>query len=182
MTYTEMTIDGGNEIRYIKLASMPIIYYLVAIVILAVAFAWKKKWDVSLLIAYMFLIFSYTILKRTPGEELRYGMEPFWSYKAVFAGGFSPVSRKTLFIQILANVIMYVPVGFLAGRQIGWKSIVMGFGYSLFIELIQLLTGRGLFEFDDILHNSVGAAIGFGILILLQRVKEKCRLRNYGNR
>lgn len=161
---------------------MPIIYYLVATGIFIGLYFWKKKWDLSLLISFMFLVLSYTVLKRTPGEELSYGMEPFWSYKAIFAGGFSPVSRKTLFIQILANVVMYMPIGFFAGRLIGWKGIVLGFGYSLLTELIQLLTGRGLFEFDDILHNTLGTAIGFGILIFFQRVKRKCRLRNYGNR
>lgn len=159
---------------------MPFIYYVIAVVVFCGIQLWKKKWDLSLLIAFMFLVLSYTVLKRQPGEELSYGMEPFWSYKAIFAGGFSPVNRKTLFIQILANVVMFIPVGFLAGRLVGWKGIVLGFAFSVLIELIQLLTGRGLFEFDDILHNTVGAVIGFEILVMGQKVLEKCRLKNYG--
>lgn len=165
---------------YLSLLKMPIIYYVIAAVIYVGLYFWKKKWDLSLCVAFMFLILSYTVLKRVPGEELSYGMEPFWSYKAIFSGGFSPVSRKTLFIQILANVAMYIPLGFLAGRVIGRWGIVLGFGFSVVIELTQLLTGRGLFEFDDILHNTVGAALGFGLYVLLKRIKEKCRLRNYG--
>ena len=153
------------------MARMPIIYYVVAVAVFGAMQLWKKKWDLSLLVAYMFLVLAYTVLKRAPGAELNYGMEPFWSYKAIFAGGFSPVSRKTLFIQILANVVMFVPIGFLAGRLMGWKGIVLGFGFSVIIELMQLLTGRGLFEFDDIIHNTLGAIIGFGTCVLLRRIR-----------
>lgn len=151
------------------MAKMPIIYYLIAAAIFGVLLFWRRKWDLSLLIAYMFLILAYTVLKRSPGEELSYGMEPFWSYKAIFAGGFSPVSRKTLFIQILANVVMFIPIGFFAGRLLGWKGILLGFGCSALIELVQLVTRRGLFEFDDIIHNTLGAAIGVGLWVLLRR-------------
>lgn len=31
------------------------------------------------------------------------------------------------------------------------------------IELIQLFTGRGAFDIDDIILNAVGASIGYGI-------------------
>lgn len=165
--------EEDRRIQYLALARMPVIYYVVATVIFVGLMVWKKKkWDLSLLIAYMFLVLAYTVLKRAQGEELNYGMEPFWSYKAIFAGGFSPVSRKTLFIQILANVIMFIPIGFLAGRVIGKWSLALGFGFSVLIELVQLLTGRGLFEFDDILHNTIGTIIGFGLYVLLKRVKK----------
>ena len=151
------------------MAKMPIIYYLIAAAIFGVLLFWRRKWDLSLLIAYMFLVLAYTVLKRGPGEELSYGMEPFWSYKAIFAGGFSPVSRKTLFIQILGNIAMFIPIGFLASQLIGWKGILIGFAYSVLIELLQLLTRRGLFEFDDIIHNTLGAALGFGLWMLLRK-------------
>ena len=44
------------------------------------------------------------------------------------------------------------------------------------IELIQLLTRRGLFEFDDIIHNIVGAMIGFGIWVTAKKVKQKIQI------
>ena len=151
------------------MAKMPIIYYLIAAAIFGVLLFWRRKWDLSLLIAYMFLVLAYTVLKRGPGEELSYGMEPFWSYKAIFAGGFSPVSRKTLFIQILGNIAMFIPIGYLSGRLFGWKGILLGLGFSALIELMQMLTRRGLFEFDDIIHNTAGAVIGFGIWMLVRK-------------
>ena len=39
------------------------------------------------------------------------------------------------------------------------SAIVLSFG----IELIQLVFKLGLFEFDDIFHNVLGAMIGYGL-------------------
>ncbi len=38
-----------------------------------------------------------------------------------------------------------------------------GFGFALFIEVVQLITGRGVFETDDIINNTIGAMIGYGL-------------------
>ena len=38
------------------------------------------------------------------------------------------------------------------------------------IELVQLMSRRGLFEFDDIIHNTIGTAIGFGLIVLIQKL------------
>jgi glycopeptide antibiotics resistance protein len=40
------------------------------------------------------------------------------------------------------------------------RIILIGFLISLTIEILQLVTKRGLFEFDDIFHNTLGVAIG----------------------
>lgn len=153
---------------------MPIIYYLVVTVIFVGLYFWKKKWDLSLLIAYMFLVLAYTVLKRKPGGDHGNGMVLFWSYKAIFeARGYSSVYRTTLLIQIIANIMMFVPIGFLAGRIIKWKSIALGFMFSALIEITQLVTNRGLFEFDDILHNTIGVTIGFGLLICMKKAQTK---------
>ena len=44
-------------------------------------------------------------------------------------------------------------------RMIVLSAIVLSFG----IELIQLVFKLGLFEFDDIFHNVLGAMIGYGL-------------------
>ena len=43
-------------------------------------------------------------------------------------------------------------------------------GMSVEIELFQLITARGLCEFDDVLHNVLGAIIGVGIVILVDKI------------
>ena len=46
------------------------------------------------------------------------------------------------------------------------------------IELLQLISRRGLFEFDDILHNMLGAFIGVSIFVLVETVVKKKRSRD----
>jgi glycopeptide antibiotics resistance protein len=46
------------------------------------------------------------------------------------------------------------------------------FGISFSIEVIQLVFKMGLFEFDDMFHNVLGAVIGYG----LWKVRRKFRM------
>ena len=34
------------------------------------------------------------------------------------------------------------------------------------IEILQLITARGLCEFDDVIHNMIGALIGVGVVMI----------------
>ena len=68
--------------------------------------------------------------------------------------------------QILANVIMFLPVGVLAGRIWRWRGLWVAAGLSVGIEILQLITARGLCEFDDIFHNMIGAVIGIGVVMI----------------
>ena len=72
--------------------------------------------------------------------------------------------------QILTNVIMFVPVGVLAGRIWRWKGLWVAAGLSVGIEILQLVTSRGLCEFDDVFHNMVGAIIGVGIAMICRKL------------
>ena len=65
---------------------------------------------------------------------------------------------------------MFVPVGVLAGRIWRWKGLWVAAGLSVFIEVLQLVTCRGLCEFDDVFHNVIGAVIGVGIVMIFRGV------------
>ena len=68
--------------------------------------------------------------------------------------------------QIQANVIMFVPVGVLVGWIWRWRGLWFAAGLSVEIEILQLVTNRGLCEFDDVFHNMIGAAIGVGVVMI----------------
>ena len=38
------------------------------------------------------------------------------------------------------------------------------------IEILQLVTSRGLCEFDDVFHNMIGAVIGIGIAVVIEKM------------
>ncbi len=94
----------------------------------------------SLLAAYAILVLAATLLTRVPGTVPKYQLKLFWSY----------AQWDIQQMQVLANIFMFIPIGFLAGKEFGRKRILLAAGFSLLIETLQLLTCRGLFEFDDI--------------------------------
>ena len=66
---------------------------------------------------------------------------------------------------------MLLPMGILlpvavrddVGGKLFRRVVLSGFFTSFTIEVMQLLLKRGLFEFDDMFHNTIGVAIGYWI-------------------
>ena len=126
-------------------------------VLLGVA-VWRiwKKTSLGILAGYAFLILAETVLIRKPfiGEHIK--LELFWSWKQW------SVQKN----QILTNVVMFVPIGVLVGWLWKWRGLWFAAGLSLLVEVLQLITSRGLLEFDDVLHNMIGAVVGVGIVMV----------------
>jgi len=65
----------------------------------------------------------------------------------------------------ILNVVLFVPLGFFLPvlwhrfRKLG-SCAVFGFGFSLFIELLQMLTFRAT-DVNDLITNTAGTALGF---------------------
>ena len=112
----------GDYIDYVFNAlDIPIYYYLISVVIGIAVGCWKKDWTSGILAAYLFFILAGTVLIRKPGA-LRYELMPFWSWKV-------PSLRS----QIIANILMFIPIGFLLGIKVGWKGIPIAALFSLII-------------------------------------------------
>ena len=79
--------------------------------------------------------------------------------------------------QIIANVIMFIPVGVLSGWMWNWKGMWFGVGLSFEVELLQLVTSRGLCEFDDVIHNVVGTVIGVRVAYVTVQITKQIRDR-----
>lgn len=153
--------EEDEAIDYVfGLLDIPWWYYAVTVLLgVAVWRIWKKL-SLGILAGYAFLILTETVLIRKPfiGEHIK--LELFWSWKQW------NVQKE----QILTNVAMFIPIGALAGRLWKWKGLLVAAGFSIAIELLQLVTTRGLMEFDDVLHNMVGAVIGVAILLTAERI------------
>ena len=98
----------------------------------------------------MFLILYIALLRRAPGynESIRLHLK-LWPNAGVWAGDF-------------LNLILYVPLGWTSQR---WKLnrkriVVAAFMLSVFCEVLQYFTGRGMADVNDILFNTLGAAAG----------------------
>lgn len=117
-------------------------------------------------VLYTGTLFYVTLGMRVPGVDFNYELALFWSYRRAFETG-----EDFLLWENFANVAAFIPMGMfmeeLGRKFFHWYACVaLGGGVSVLIEVTQLLTKRGLFEFDDILHNTLGALLGVGIAIL----------------
>ena len=77
-------------------------------------------------------------------------------------------------------MFLLMPVGVLMpvlGSSFG-ATVGFGAGWSLMIETLQLVTQRGLFELDDIFHNTVGVVIGYLIYLFLRWIVKKIKAPN----
>lgn len=115
-------------------------------------------------------------------REYRYNLVPFveirrfWIYReqlGVFA----------LFTNLIGNVLGFIPYGFILpvihnGLRSGFLIILSGFGLSLCVETIQLVTKVGCFDVDDLILNTLGAALGY----LAFAVCDYLRRKYYGKK
>lgn len=111
-----------------------------------------------MLVGYAFLVLVETLLIRRASSGIHFQPELFWSWRA----------WETQRTQILTNVVMFIPIGILAGWIWKWRGLWFAVGLSCVIEILQLVTQRGLMEFDDVIHNTLGAAIGVGAVMLIR--------------
>ncbi len=77
--------------------------------------------------------------------------------------------------NVLLNIAMFIPLGVLLPwiHNLFRKWYVMlgsGFACSFLIEIFQAITGRGLFDVDDLFANTLGAIFGYGLYMALRSV------------
>ena len=87
------------------------------------------------------------------------------------------VQKESLLFDILLNMHLFVPIGGLLElclKRIKWKQAAsIGLGISVVIELSQLILCRGWFEWDDMIHNTLGCVCGYLIVKKLYVLKRK---------
>ncbi len=116
-----------------------------------------------LFVSYLYFVLAITILDRTPGEDYQYELELFWSYKEAMA------CTRWLLLEILLNVVLFIPAGFCLSMLMKKRLWAVAAMFSAAIEITQLVTKCGLFEFDDIFHNTLGAVAGSMIADAIER-------------
>ncbi len=122
---------------------------------------------------YIVMIIGATLLGRTNTELNPGATYPFSSYKRVLVEHDPFLAR-----QIILNVLVFVPFGiFLPSSFVCMKKgkvlLLVALFFSGTIELLQLICQCGVCEFDDLLHNTLGAMIGFIIWKHVKKVGKK---------
>ena len=124
---------------------------------------WGRSVARLLLVEWIILVLGMAAIFRGSSAERSINLVPLSSY---FDYGENSYFMEKVALNIL-NVALFVPVGFLLGcgfRNLTWKrALAVGAILSVFIELLQLISRRGLCEVDDVMHNVVGCMIGYGL-------------------
>ena len=134
----------------------------------------KSKMVFAIVLAiYVALLIGGTVFNRTPVGEYRIEFIPFWSYVQVFRE-----RNLNLLRQMISNVLVFIPWPILFAEVFPhMKKFCWAVGsaclFSVFVELIQLVFRIGMFEFDDIFHNVLGAMIGYSIFMFYTKCSKK---------
>ncbi len=159
-----------------------IIWLIVAFIVFVLAILLFRNGRIRLLsfiflpvlALYLSFVAQLTLFSRIPNSYTQYKIMLFWSYSAIANGS------THLIYEVFWNVILFIPIGMLQMLIFSCKrkwmiSVFVGFLLSSSIEVIQLLSHRGLFEFDDIVHNTLGAFIGTCLYVFISVLSKKKR-------
>ena len=72
------------------------------------------------------------------------------------------------------NILLFLPFGVLLPAAVpslrkGWCCVYAAFSTSMMLETVQLLTERGYCQLDDVVTNTLGAAIGYLVFALVRK-------------
>lgn len=125
----------------------------------------RKIWNV--INAFLVLIFTllvvYKVLlnRESTDEDRNVVLIPFLSYYRYFKGE----STEAL-IMNRANILLFIPYGlffydFLKSKKRVILFVMIAFTFSSLLEFMQYHLALGTVEADDVIHNMLGAYLGY---------------------
>jgi len=86
------------------------------------------------------------------------------------------IDSRMFYYNVIGNVVMFIPYGFFTAYFLKIKNFFLVFSLILLtsavIETTQYFIER-VFDVDDILLNVVGGLIGYGLYLLLEKIRDK---------
>lgn len=163
-----MDLIGALNGQFPVITGTQIIFFIILILLLGILLGvmiFKKRlkgWQAVCLLAafsYLYLVLLSTVYSREMLQQRHCELIPFWSY--VYAWKHKSVSMAE---EIILNIFLLVPAAALVLATVDKKKYlkyILGGGalISAFIEIQQLVLQRGWFEWDDIIHNTLGVGI-----------------------
>ena len=126
---------------------------------------------VYLLSLAYFLFFAEATGRNFADRTYQYNLIPFHEIRRFIVYrrqlGFAAVA-----LNLAGNVLAFVPFGVFLPllvkrvRPFG-KTVLLGFEFSLFVEVVQLFSKVGSFDVDDILLNTLGVLGGYALFRLI---------------
>ncbi len=140
-----------------------LVVFCIGVILLLIRKGTKIGRDISILLLaeYIIFVFLSTVIFRAVKNVRNWDFTPFWSY-----------DRPDLQLEIIINVVAFVPIGLLLGCSFRamkwWKALIICGVISITIEFLQLFMKKGFTELDDVIHNTLGGMIGYGLFSLFR--------------
>ncbi|MCM3358045.1 VanZ family protein [Psychrobacillus sp. MER TA 171] len=144
---------------------------------------WKVLFTIYILLVLNFIVIKFNgniqhlintiqmnMERRAQGESSA-NLVPFRTIKAYI----DDISFGIAFINILGNIIPFIPLGFLIPAAIPSqrniiKTMISCFLLILSIEILQLIFFLGSFDVDDVILNLLSCFIGFMLFIAYKNI------------
>ncbi len=163
--------DLGDATRYLPYGAVAAL--LITGIVWIVLFLWKENKPEIRLLAVFFLsvffseVLFLTFLNREPGSRTQMELRLFGTFH----------SDACSISYVVENFLFFMPAGILFPLAFPkrFKSaghIFLIFLISVMIEVLQHLTGRGYAQLDDVILNTLGAAVSFWFFCLVREKEE----------
>jgi glycopeptide antibiotics resistance protein len=124
----------------------------------------SMPWRVGMILA--FVLYIGVLLWLTLSSFGNRRAQPNWIPLRTIASDLWHL-RRGFVINFLGNIVGFLPMGFvpsllLRGVRL-WHVVAWSFGVSLFIETAQLISGFRTADVDDLILNTLGGVLGYGL-------------------
>jgi len=179
------------EISYLQMVvAISIIWVLIRTTCSVKAKRFDLKRELQLLLVYICIVvvvrFTFCPFGKVNGkiQPLLFDAEkifPLWVNFKPFIYLFDYPTAKEALLNLIGNTAMFLPLGIVwpvvfKKLNTHWKVIAAGVGVSLTIEVLQLPFFDRATDIDDLILNTLGFLMGYGIYLLV-----KLRRKNYAD-
>lgn len=146
-------------------------------------FRWKREavqllFLMNLLVIYRMTFHPFTKLNGQV-QPLLFDAATAWPFRVnpvPFVNLLDYPTKGEILLNVIGNSAMFIPTGIMTpliykGRNSFKKTVLTGFLLSLTIEIIQLPFAVRCSDVDDLILNTAGCIIGYGIYALTKRRK-----------
>ena len=174
-------------ISYLRMVILITVLWLIVRIICSIK---NKKLDLKreaqLLLVYICIIvvvrFTFCPFGKVDGkiQPLLFDITrilPFWINLKPFIYLFDYPTMKEALLNLIGNTAMFIPLGIVwpsVFKELNTplKAITAGVGFTLIIEIVQLLFYDRATDIDDVILNSLGYLIGYGIYLTVKKLKK----------
>ena len=178
LKYFLITIKQYNQlwserecVAYITL--MVLVVIVSAICVVKGRFTLGRAVAVCLLMSCIWHMLAVTLFTRytLPSSKFRFLL--IEDIRDFFAGNIQ------VQVPIYMNMVLFVPFGMLlnpvfTGRVRLHHAVIAGFLGSLYIESMQYVMRRGIFDVTDLITNTLGCVIGWSVTYVFTQIMKRC--------